>query len=112
MGPWVAEPADPRSGIQRLVLYLVRSTPSGNVGVPTRFGFTQLSRAVKSGVPPPTDRMGDDRVLVDQPGPHSRRGEGGAGDARVLVPEALRRRRDARSCLQLKEADVVGTCAP
>src|SRR5207247_4382165 len=26
------------------------------------------------------DRVGDDRVLVDQPGPHGRRGEGGAAD--------------------------------
>src|SRR6266581_4661355 len=26
------------------------------------------------------DRVGDDRVLVDQPGPHGRRGEGGATD--------------------------------
>src|SRR5690348_5142816 len=40
--------------IQRLVSYLVRSTPSGNVRVSTRFRFTQLSRAVKNGVPPPT----------------------------------------------------------
>lgn len=32
----------------------VRSTPSGNVRVSTRFRFTQLSRAVKNGVPPPT----------------------------------------------------------
>jgi hypothetical protein len=38
-----------------------------------------LSRAVKNGVPPPT-RTGDDRVLVDQPGPHGRRGEGGAAE--------------------------------
>src|SRR2546427_2472390 len=53
--PWVARArADPRSGIQRLVSYLVRSTPSGNVRVSTRFRFTQLSRAVKNGVPPPT----------------------------------------------------------
>ena len=40
--------------IQRLVSYLVRTTPSGNVRVSTRFRFTQLSRAVKNGVPPPT----------------------------------------------------------
>src|SRR4030081_4160446 len=46
--------ADPTSGIQRLVSYLVRSTPSGNVRVSTRLRFTQLSRAVKNGVPPPT----------------------------------------------------------
>src|SRR3712207_7300854 len=26
------------------------------------------------------DRVGDDRVLVDQPGTHGRRGEGGAAD--------------------------------
>src|SRR2546427_3071857 len=53
--PWVARArADPRSGIQRLVSYLVRSTPSGNVRVSTRFRFTQLSRVVKNGVPPPT----------------------------------------------------------
>src|SRR3954469_8449949 len=42
------------SGTQCLVSYLVRSTPSGNVRVSTRFRFTQLSRAVKNGVPPPT----------------------------------------------------------
>src|SRR5262249_35543868 len=41
------------SGIQRLVSYLVRSTPSGNVRVSTRFRFTQLSRAVDNGLPPP-----------------------------------------------------------
>src|ERR1700693_5477103 len=41
-------------GTQRLVSYLVRTTPSGNVRVSTRFRFTQLSRAVKNGVPPPT----------------------------------------------------------
>src|ERR1700738_4513982 len=53
--PWVARGrADPRSGTQRLVSYLVRSTPSGNGRVSTRFRFTQLSRAVKNGVPPPT----------------------------------------------------------
>src|SRR6195256_1717458 len=53
--PWVARArADPRSGIQRRVSYLVRSTPSGNVRVSTSFRFTQLSRAVKNGVPPPT----------------------------------------------------------
>jgi hypothetical protein len=46
--------ADPRSGIQRLVSYLVRSTPSGKVRVATRFTFTQLFQAVKNGVPPPT----------------------------------------------------------
>src|SRR6185503_4223268 len=39
---------------QRLVSYLVRSTPSVNVRVSTRSRFTQLSRAVKNGVPPPT----------------------------------------------------------
>src|SRR5262245_6158779 len=39
---------------QRLVSYLVRSTPSGNVRVSIRFRFTQLSRVVKNGVPPPT----------------------------------------------------------
>src|SRR5215218_1650367 len=46
--------ADPMSGTQCLVSYLVRSTPSGNVRVSTRVRFTQLSRAVKNGVPPPT----------------------------------------------------------
>src|SRR4051794_5834695 len=51
---WPEPGADPRSGTQRLVSYLVRSTPSGNVRVSTRFRFTQLSRAVKNGVPPPT----------------------------------------------------------
>src|SRR5438270_596171 len=43
-----------RSGIQRLVSYLVRTTPSANVRVSTRVRFTKLSRAVKNGVPPPT----------------------------------------------------------
>src|ERR687898_482562 len=46
--------ADPTSGTQRLVSYLVSTTPSGNVRVSTRIRFTQLSRAVKNGVPPPT----------------------------------------------------------
>src|ERR1700761_3454882 len=46
--------ADPPSGAQRLVAYLVRTTPPGNARVSTRFRFTQLSRAVKNGVPPPT----------------------------------------------------------
>ena len=41
------------SGLQPLVSYLVRSTPSENVRVSTSFRFTQLSRAVKNGVPPP-----------------------------------------------------------
>src|SRR5581483_1455226 len=39
---------------QRLVSYLVSTTPSGNVRVSTRLRLTQLSRAVKNGVPPPT----------------------------------------------------------
>src|SRR5215212_7153489 len=51
---WPEARADPRSGTQRLVSYLVRSTPSGNVRVSTKFRFTQLSRAAKNGVPPPT----------------------------------------------------------
>lgn len=52
---WLARGhADPTSGIQRLVSYLVSSTPSGNGRVSTRLRFTQLSRAVKNGVPPPT----------------------------------------------------------
>src|SRR5215217_227667 len=51
---WPEARADPTSGIQRLVSYLVRSTPSGNVRVSTRLRFTQLSRAVKNGVPLPT----------------------------------------------------------
>src|SRR3954452_17841569 len=46
--------ADPTSGTQCLVSYLVRTTPSGNVRVSTRVRFTQLSRAVKNGVPLPT----------------------------------------------------------
>src|SRR4051794_30007341 len=41
-------------GTQRLVSYLVRTTPPGNVRVSTRASFTRLSRAVKNGVPPPT----------------------------------------------------------
>jgi hypothetical protein len=39
---------------RRLVSYLVRITPQGNVRVSTRFRFTQLSSAVKNGVPLPT----------------------------------------------------------
>ena len=42
------------SRAHRLVSYLVRTTPPGNVRVSTRFRFTQLSSAVKNGVPPPT----------------------------------------------------------
>src|SRR3954452_17705522 len=51
---WPEARADPTSGTQRLVSYLVSTTPSGNVRVSTRLRFTQLSRAVKNGVPPPT----------------------------------------------------------
>src|SRR4030081_4119870 len=51
---WPEARADPTSGTQRLVAYLVSTTPSGNVRVSTRLRFTQLSRAVKNGVPPPT----------------------------------------------------------
>src|SRR5215472_7813370 len=43
-----------RNRAQRLVSYLVKITPPGNVRVSTRFRFTQLSSAVKNGVPPPT----------------------------------------------------------
>src|SRR5829696_6429739 len=43
-----------RNRAHRLVSYLVRTTPPGNVRVSTRFRFTQLSSAVKNGVPPPT----------------------------------------------------------
>src|SRR3954454_6427172 len=76
---WPEARADPTSGIQRLVSYPVKSTPSGNVRVSTKLRFTQWFRAVKNGVPPPTRTgWGDDRVLVDQPGPHGRPGEGGA----------------------------------
>ena len=39
---------------QRLVSYLVSTTPPGKVRVSTRFRFTQLSSAVKNGVPSPT----------------------------------------------------------
>src|SRR5215470_951390 len=54
--PWAAlsPRADPTPGAQRLVSYLVRTTPSGNARVSTRVRFTQLSRAVKNGVPPPS----------------------------------------------------------
>src|SRR5215204_6621538 len=78
---WPQARADPTSGTQRLVLYLVSTTPSGNVRASTRLRFTQLSRAVKNGVPPPT-RTGwlTIGVLVDQPGPHGRCGECGAAD--------------------------------
>src|SRR3954452_25203315 len=51
---WPEARADPTSGTQRLVAYLVSTTPSGNVRVSTRLRFTQLSRAVKNGAPPPT----------------------------------------------------------
>src|SRR3981189_2752438 len=51
---WPEARADPAAGTQRLVSYLVSTTPSGNVRVSTRLRFTQLSRAVKNGVPPPT----------------------------------------------------------
>src|SRR6195256_4834094 len=51
---WPEARADPTSGTQCLVSYLVRTTPSGNVRVSTRLRFTQLSRAVKNGVPLPT----------------------------------------------------------
>lgn len=44
----------PHVHTSRLVSYLVRSTPPGNVRVSTRVRFTQLSRAAKNGVPPPT----------------------------------------------------------
>lgn len=44
----------PRTSAQRLVSYLVRTTPPGKVRVSTRFRFTQLSSAVQNGVPPPT----------------------------------------------------------
>src|SRR5213592_105475 len=50
----IRSPQTNGAGTQRLVSYLVRSTPSGNVRVSTRVRFTQLSRAVKNGVPPPT----------------------------------------------------------
>src|SRR3954454_25260352 len=51
---WPEARADPTSGTQRLVSYLVSTTPSGNVRVSTRLRFTRLSTAVKNGVPPPT----------------------------------------------------------
>ena len=44
----------PRRCDHLLVSYRVSSTPPGNVRVSTRFRFTQLSRVVKNGVPPPT----------------------------------------------------------
>src|SRR4029453_7357333 len=51
-----ATPSDKqqRNRAQCLVSYLVMTTPPGNVRVSTRFRFTQLSSAVKNGVPPPT----------------------------------------------------------
>src|SRR4051794_32268935 len=74
------------SGIQRLVSYLVRSTPSGNVRVSTRFRFTQLSRAVKNGVPPPT-RTGWVTIAYSSISPAriGRRGEGGAADVHRIA---------------------------
>src|SRR5215831_2913539 len=53
-GPPAYRRADPTPGAQRLVSYRVRTTPSGNARVSTRFRFTQLSRFVKNGVPLPT----------------------------------------------------------
>ena len=43
-----------RTSGQRLVWYLVSTTSPGKVRVSTRSRFTQLSSAVKNGVPPPT----------------------------------------------------------
>jgi len=40
--------------VQRFVSYLVSTMPPGNVRVSTRFKLTQLSSAMKNGVPPPT----------------------------------------------------------
>ena len=51
----VARPDPSRvTGAQRLVSYLVSTMPPGKVRVSTRFKLTQLSSAVKNGVPPPT----------------------------------------------------------
>jgi hypothetical protein len=46
--------ANTTTGAHRLVSYRVSTMPQGNVRVSTRFRFTQLSRVVKNGVPPPT----------------------------------------------------------
>jgi RNA polymerase sigma-70 factor (TIGR02960 family) len=46
-------PAEHVARAHRLVSYRVSTTPPGNVRVSTRFRFTQLSSAVKNGVPPP-----------------------------------------------------------
>ena len=65
----------------RLVSYRVSSTPPGNVRVSTRFRFTQLvQRREERRAAAHQDRMGDDRVLVDQPGPHGCPGERRAAD--------------------------------
>src|SRR6201995_1561076 len=75
--------ADPSSGIQRLVSYLVRSTPSGNVRDSTRFRFTQLSRAVKNGVPTAT-RTGWETVAYSSISPPRI-----AAGARVAPPMSM-----------------------
>src|SRR3982074_2640550 len=74
---WPEARADPTSGTQRLFSYLVSTTPSGNVRVSTRLRFTQLSRAVKNGVPPPTRTGGGtvaDSSLRPAPPPTAARG--------------------------------------
>src|SRR4029453_10093147 len=50
----LASRAEHLARAHRLVSYRVSTTPPGNVRVSTRFRFTQLSSAVKNGVPPPT----------------------------------------------------------
>jgi hypothetical protein len=58
--------ADPTAGTQRLVWYLVSTTPSGNVRVSIRLRFNRLFQAREGRrAAAHEDRIGDDRVLVD-----------------------------------------------
>jgi hypothetical protein len=82
--------ADPRPGIHRLVSYRVQEHAVGKgPGLhqgqvhPVVQGREERCAAAHQ------DRVGDDRVLVDQPRPHGRRGEGGAADVHgTAIPAA------------------------
>src|SRR5829696_8250764 len=86
-----ATPSDQqqRNRAQRLVSYVVRTTPPGNVRVSTRFRFTQLSSAVKNGVPPPTSTGRVTISYSSTPGPHGRPSERGATDPHRLAVVGL-----------------------
>src|ERR1700710_2855666 len=84
---WSEARADPTSGTQRLVSYLVSTTPSGNVRVSTSLRFTQLSRAVKNGVPPPT-RTGWVTIAYSSISPARMAAAGGGRPPTSLGPAA------------------------